>query len=442
MWKLLLAAVNTSGAPAKSSAIDFPAPTGRSRRYGDASTARPAKAYVEVDPSPYVAEEDGLMDDLQFNVDDVHDSASGVNATRAFSRAVYVPFSSEADAALSPRSALESKVEQLVGDFGPLAPGAAGLEALAAHLRSQSFLAEVLAPPRPSARAPLSTRSINAPFLVVTRPQPQPQPQGVARPDTATVIVDPSAREYLALAPSSPAYEAALEAAFPGSIFVGSRGRLARLVAGLGPAIAAAFAAAGMEVPPWRRTSALQHRWSGVEELRALMQLRWEEEQQVQVAAEAAAAAAAAADKGATPLVPPRFARYSAPGEYPERDEEGDVSPAVVLRSLSAANLFVPSPAPVVSVVGFEVGSVAVGREPWRGAEPGAFSAVAVAGAGGLFSRASQAESDDGTASAVSDEAILGLSPVSVFRDAPPHVPAALKASALKASALTLATVA
>ena len=73
----------------------------------------------------------------------------------------------------------------------------------------------------------------------------------------------------------------------------------------------------------------------------------------------------------------------------------------------------VVGPAPIVSVVpivGFEVGSLTVGGEPWYGTQPGTF-------VGSLQRRSSSAGSDD--ASADSEECIAGLSPVSVFRASP-----------------------
>ncbi len=64
------------------------------------------------------------------------------------------------------------QVYQLVNDF--LAVGGADdrslLSPLASHLAKHGLAVTVSAPPKPSAATPLSTRSINAPFLVVTQP--------------------------------------------------------------------------------------------------------------------------------------------------------------------------------------------------------------------------------------------------------------------------------
>ncbi len=87
-------------------------------------------------------------------------------------------------------------------------------------------------------------------------------------------MVDGAVREALSLAPASVAYARALAAALPpgadgSAAFVGSRARLARLVASLVPAVAAAFAARGMDLPPWRRSSALMVRWAEAAQLEA-----------------------------------------------------------------------------------------------------------------------------------------------------------------------------
>ena len=64
-------------------------------------------------------------------------------------------------------------MQQLVADFN--LPAVAQqlhtvllLEQLASHLRSAGLAVEVMSPPRPDQRSPLTTRSIRDPFLVVS----------------------------------------------------------------------------------------------------------------------------------------------------------------------------------------------------------------------------------------------------------------------------------
>ncbi|GLC35692.1 hypothetical protein PLESTB_000484500 [Pleodorina starrii] len=358
-------------------------------------------------------------EELQFQVDGLVSSpVDDTGRARAFSRAVCVPFAADQDSAL-PLGGLEGKVQQLVADYLAAAAGVNGddrglLSPLAAHLTKHGMQVVVTAPPKPSAIAPLSTRSINAPFLVVSQ-QPVADDQRDAtvadqngrvkegKETPQVVVVDPALREHLALAPATAAYQRALAAAAP-EVFVGTRLRLARLVNSLGPAIAANFSAQGMEQPPWRRKAALLHRWASVEDQERRLRLQWADRQRAQQQA---------GRVEQSPLAPSVSAGV-ADGDLQRELSEVAWPEGMPVRGAAAA-----AAAEVVPIVGFEVGSLAVGREPWYGTEPGVFVQA-------TFRRPSLADSE-GSSSADSEEVVAGLSPVSIFRDAAPGVPARAK---------------
>ncbi|EFJ52171.1 hypothetical protein VOLCADRAFT_103187 [Volvox carteri f. nagariensis] len=351
--------------------------------------------------------EAGSDEDLQFQVDGLDSSSADFAKTsHAYSRAVCISFTFDQGKA-APFGNFESKVQHLVEDFiadnGGNNDQGIALLPLAAHLVKHGFQAVVAAPPKPSTAAPLSTRSINAPFLVVTRANADDVHGDVAMesPDQIRdknktfeaanpelVIVDAALREHLALAPATAAYQRALAAAVP-EVFVGTYDRLIRLVGSLCPAIAANFTAQGMERPPWRSKAALLHRWSSVEEQERRLRVQW----------------------------PPREQEASQAPSVKDLHEEGavvevpwpDGMPEMVITA-DAARFAAMN---VVPIVGFAVGSVAVGEEPWRDTQPGAFSES-------FLRRTSLAESD--FSSVDSGEVIAGLSPVSVFRDALPAI--------------------
>ncbi|GIL72738.1 hypothetical protein Vretimale_4451 [Volvox reticuliferus] len=203
------------------------------------------------------------------------------------------------------------------------------------------------------------------------------------------VIVDAALREHLALAPATPVYQRTLEAMVP-EVFIGTYTRLARLVRSLGPAIAANFSTQGMEQPPWRSKPALLHRWFKVEEEERLLHIRWEERQ-----------------------------RAGVEGALEKQQQQLLVRPSLSENDLHKYEVAWPDGMPsldaaarvaaveVVPIVGFAVGSVAAGREPWFATQPDAFSES-------FLRRTSLAESDT---SSTDNEAMTGVSPISIFRD-------------------------
>ncbi|KAG2450129.1 hypothetical protein HYH02_000232 [Chlamydomonas schloesseri] len=384
---------------------------------------------------------------LQFKVDDVAASpsladawaavpptpnASGQDPTapaqRAYSRAVCLSFGGNSAAAtpaakpaFKEEGSLELKVQQLVADF--TLPAAAQqlhtvllLEQLAAHLRSAGLVAQVLSPPRPDQRSPLTTRSIRDPFLVVSAESLSSDVDGASdvSKEVETVIVDPALFAHLALAPATPAYLRTLRSVLPGPVSasaaagvaasagalpaftVVARSRLVSLVKSLAPAVSLNFSSQGMEVPPWRRTPALLRRWEPAEKL----------EQRLALAARLAA----------------------------EGDDTADASGTLLWGSAAS------SPAsPVVPVFGFTV--VAETASAWAtpaAAEEEVFGPAAAAAAAAtpavlasLFRRVSstnsEASASDAGSAAASDaghstdsedeeeeELIYGLSPISL----------------------------
>ncbi|GIL43249.1 hypothetical protein Vafri_1043 [Volvox africanus] len=303
---------------------------------------------------------------------------------------------------------LERKVQRLVADS--LAEGGKDdrdlLSTLASYLSKHGLKAVVMAPPKPNAASPLSTRSINAPFLVVTQPRADDRrDEVVGDQDQLTnfeavapqmVIVDAALREHLALGPATPVYQRTLVGIVP-EVFIGTYNRLARLVSSLGPAIAANFSTQGMEQPPWRRKPALLHRWLKAEEEERLLHIEWEERRRAGV-------------------------ELTLAEQQQQQQQQQLLRPSLSEDDLHKYEVAWPDGMPaldaaarvasveVISIVGFAVGSVAAGREPWFGTQPGAFSES-------FLRRTSLAESD--TSSADSEEVMIGVSPISIFRDAP-----------------------
>ena len=330
-------------------------------------------------------------------------SAAHQASPRAFTRAVCVSFAA-GPVKLTHPADLEGRVKQLVSAFTGKSAIAASLqqqqqqpeqqwslEQLASHLRSAGLAVEVISPPRPDQRSPLTTRSIRDPFLVVSLGPT------ISSSSNATcnhvVIVDAALHDHLSVAPVTPAYRRSLAAALPGGStapWVGSLARLVPLVKSLAPAVSLNFSSQGMEVPPWRRTSALLRRWECAEE---------------------------------------PAARDSSPTAGPQRQQPEQPGPTGATRTITVAATTTTtiSNMPCLVVTGFEVGSTAVGQEPWRDAEPGSFAALSF-GAGWLQEAALERQrreqqqqpaeaprprsedSEDSTA-----DLVAGASPVSVF---------------------------
>ncbi|KAG2442739.1 hypothetical protein HXX76_002821 [Chlamydomonas incerta] len=381
-----------------------------------------------------------LDEDVLFKVDDVAASpsladawnavpptpnASGqdLTAPRAYSRAVCLSFGGNAAAAtpaakpsLKEEGGLELKVQQLVADF--TLPAAAQqlhivllMEQLAVHLRSAGLAAEVMSPPSPDQRSPLTTRSIRDPFLVVSAESAFSDVDGASdvSKEIETVIVDAALFAHLALAPATPAYLRTLRSMLPGPVSpfatdadvadavpvftVVARARLVSLVKSLAPAVSLNFSSHGMEVPPWRRTPALLRRWEPAEKL----------EQRLALQAKLAAEGDDAADSGS-------------------------------LWGSAASEASAPA-SPVVPVFGFAV--VAETASAWAtpaASEEEAFGPAAAAASpavlASLFRRVSSANSEasasDAGSAAASDagngsdsededeDVIFGLSPVSL----------------------------
>ncbi|KAG2483449.1 hypothetical protein HYH03_017703 [Edaphochlamys debaryana] len=347
-------------------------------------------------------------DDCQFAVD-LDDQRSSLKRS-SYSRAVHI-------AHPEPATELERKVQKLVADWradstaaiADVAP-AAHVAALAQHLRVSGFEAIVTAAPKPLGRTPLTTRSINVPYLVVIEQDAAGRMTDTRQQEA--VIVDPALRDHLAVAPATPAFQRSLAAAVPEGPFVASRDRLARLVASLAPALEANFASQGMDLPPWRRTAALMHRWSGVDA--QLQRLRVRHLDQLE-----AAQALASATETASPFSSVSVASDSEHESWADDESVySDIDSATPSRASSSGG----AAGKVVPVFGFEVGSTAVGREPWRGVQPGAFSRAlaAVAASRDVPLAVSDAGSSDSSVDSEAD-LIAGLSPVSVFRASPPR---------------------
>ncbi|KXZ56376.1 hypothetical protein GPECTOR_1g333 [Gonium pectorale] len=132
--------------------------------------------------------------------------------------------------------------------------GAINLHEAASRLESQGLRVDFTHPSKAQARSPLTTRSISDPFLVVTSDAAE---DGV----DAVVVVDTTLREHLAVAPSTPSYRITLASDVP-EVFVGTPARLFQLVTSMATAIQLNFGSQGIEIPPWRRKSALLSRWS------------------------------------------------------------------------------------------------------------------------------------------------------------------------------------
>ncbi|GIL72638.1 hypothetical protein Vretimale_4384 [Volvox reticuliferus] len=183
---------------------------------------------------------------LQFILDDL--ASPSVQPAGAFRRVVCVPFQPSAG---SVRAALERKVRELLLD-NHARPRCADLQSMASVLMQQGLQTAIMHPRKPHARTSFFARSISAPYLVVTSDETE-----------EVVVVDGALREHLLVAPSTPAYQRTLAAAIP-DLFIGCLVRLHQLVISMASAISLNFTSQGIDVPPWRRTSALLARWAFV----------------------------------------------------------------------------------------------------------------------------------------------------------------------------------
>ncbi|GFR41406.1 hypothetical protein Agub_g2089 [Astrephomene gubernaculifera] len=188
---------------------------------------------------------------LLFAIEDLNPDMSSGPSMRAFKRVVCVPFQPSVKA--TGRAGLEYKVKQLLAEPASRC-GPADVQSLFDLLSQNGFHVVTMQPAEPQRHALLVTRSNRAPFLVVTSEE-----------TGEVVIIDTALREHLAVAPSTPAYERALEANVP-TLFIGTHTRLAHLVSSMAAAISLNFTSQGVDVPPWRRLPALLCRWSVVEE--------------------------------------------------------------------------------------------------------------------------------------------------------------------------------
>ncbi|GIL43355.1 hypothetical protein Vafri_1130 [Volvox africanus] len=185
---------------------------------------------------------------LQFILDDF--SSPAVQPMGAFRRAVCVPFQPSAS---SVRAALERKVRTLLLDSH--AHSRCGdLQSMASLLVQQGLQTAIMRPETSRARTSVFTRCISVPYLVVTSDDTE-----------EVVVVDGALREHLLVAPSTPAYQRTLAATIP-DLYIGSLARLHQLVMSMASAISLNFSSQGIDVPPWRRTSALLARWAIVKE--------------------------------------------------------------------------------------------------------------------------------------------------------------------------------
>ncbi|GLI68819.1 hypothetical protein VaNZ11_013323 [Volvox africanus] len=185
---------------------------------------------------------------LQFILDDL--SSPSVQPVGAFRRAVCVPFQPYAS---SVRAALERKVRTLLLDSHAHSR-CADLQSMASLLVQQGLQTAIMRPDRSRARTSVFARSISVPYLVVTSDDTE-----------EVVVVDGALREHLLVAPSTPAYQRTLAATIP-DLYIGSLARLHQLVMSMASAISLNFSSQGIDVPPWRRTSALLARWAIVKE--------------------------------------------------------------------------------------------------------------------------------------------------------------------------------
>ncbi|PNH06270.1 hypothetical protein TSOC_007373 [Tetrabaena socialis] len=332
-----------------------------------------------------------------------------VTTRQAYKNAVCVPMLDQPRLAPMVHGSLEQQVQQLVSGYGGSPADTPGL---AAYLQrnSHGLRVEIMAPAQGQKSSPLTTRAITAPFIVVTAAGPllqQQQPQ--------VVVVDAVLREHLAVAPSTPAYDRSLAALVP-ALFVGSLARLHETVALLAPAAELSFRVHGMEVPPWRRRAALLHRWSRLARAPLLLP--------------AAPPPAGPQLGGQSALSAALHSKDSSPRAEPEAATAGAVAAVATYDSppvkrqdswgygleildvdmgasdQDAAPARAQAKKRVETVVGFAVGSAAagVGRVPWG--DKAAFAAA-------LPRRSVFGADSDG---ADSEEMMLGVSPLSVFR--------------------------
>ncbi|EFJ47200.1 hypothetical protein VOLCADRAFT_105175 [Volvox carteri f. nagariensis] len=232
--------------------------SGRTETHEDASGGQKGPTGLMVYPNQWKSREGHILTSslkssatcspLQFIFDDL--ASPSVQPMWAFRRAVCVPFQ---PAACSVRAALERKVRMLLLDnrancrFDDM-------QAMASLLLQHELRAVIIHPGKPHAGMSLFARSISAPFIVVTSEDTE-----------EVVVVDAALREHLLVAPCTPEYQRTLAATIP-DLFIGTLPRLHELISSMASAISRNFASQGIDVPPWRRSTALLGRWATVKE--------------------------------------------------------------------------------------------------------------------------------------------------------------------------------
>lgn len=276
--------------------------------------------------------------------------------------------------------------------------------------------------PIPASRLPLSCTS---PEFVTSSSQAE------------LVVVDASLRELLTVAPATPTYARTLAVNVP-ELFVGTKDRLTELVSRMASAVSTNFTAQGIDLPPWRRKSALLNRWSGVRVLphvpvpapatRPSPFSRPSYNRSDSASSTASASSTSSSDSGSTAVsavaaaaMPESYIEYSSYGVAVldvDFANDQDRRPAAGGKRVGAASKGAGASG-VVRVVGFDLVS---GMEP-RGAAPWADEVDSLAAAFSEAVTAQRRASESAGSEASSDDSgefvVFGVSPVSVFQDVP-----------------------
>lgn len=218
-------------------------------------------------------------------IDDVVARPRQLPTFSAFSRVVCVPWASQCPLVF--RGALERQVRRSVHEYKTAYGGTpSDLLYMAEFLREKGLEVVVVSPALGSSTlSPLTTKqAVNAPFLVVSAAALD---ETVQKGSDDFMVIDASLRELLAVAPATDSYTRSLGTNVP-ELFIGSLSRLRELVSAMASQIASNFAVQGVDVPPWRRTSALLNRWTNLEQRVQVQhavdtQLRHASEQQQQL---------------------------------------------------------------------------------------------------------------------------------------------------------------
>lgn len=228
-------------------------------------------------------------------------------------------------------------------------------------------------------------------------------------------MVDAALREQLYVAPCTPAYKRTLVTTIP-DIFIGSMARLQELVTSMSTAIAHNFADLGVDVPPWRRTTALLARWTLIPQHlydERAQQGPCFEKQQGEVRVESRCLSSSTLRSAATPA-----SELAAERSFVTPQEESILLQEVLKGMVHGISGPVAVHDPLRVVWGFTVGSASPGAAVCMARERDVWPCIIKPGGLASLCRKQGGKEEPGSSSdSIDSNGVLGASPWSVFQN-------------------------